>query len=397
MFFALGALTAGLLMLLIGPAVWRRAVRLTRRAVEATTPMSLAEVHAARDQLRAEYAVETRRLELARSALSDKVARQQVEISGSREAVKSIALERDEKLQIIGEAEVREAALREELRRNETELARVSARLRETEMDLKRRSQQFIELSQKLARDAVSGTSTENADGSFPELAAMEAEIAAQKTRRSADEAKILALESELSQLRRRYAALEDARAGMAGASGSAAPASNAVVQKLEGLVIDLEGRNVESQAEITRLSLQLESLRGNSGDNMEGALVSLEAENNALAEELNRTAVERGRLESQLKKLTQAEDRENSLLREQITQLAAQVAAMAADKEGPGSPIDTILADAEDAAKSGEARTAAPQRGNGAAGTGRPGNLADRIRGLRKPAEEPKPAVQSG
>ncbi|AXS41753.1 hypothetical protein [Breoghania sp. L-A4] len=386
MFFALGALTAGLLMLLIGPAVWRRAVRLTRRAVEATTPMSLAEVHAARDQLRAEYAVETRRLELARTALSDKVVRQQVEISGSREAAKSIALDLSEKLKIIDEAEARETALRAELRHNETELARVSARLRETEMDLKRRSQQFVELSQKLTRDAV--TSAENAGGEFPELAVMEAEIAAQKTRRSADEAKILALESELSQLRRRYAALEDARIGMTAAPGRTAPASNAVMQKLEGLVIDLEGRNVESQAEITRLSLQLESLRGNGGDNMEGALVSLEAENNALAEELNRTAVERGRLESQLKKLAQAEDRENSALREQITQLAAQFAAMTADKEGAGSAIDKILTDAE------EAQGGAQQRANGP--SGRPGSLADRIRGLRKPADEPKPAAQS-
>ncbi|MDJ0931911.1 MAG: hypothetical protein QNJ43_15185 [Breoghania sp.] len=57
-------MTAGLLMLVFGPAVWRRAVRLTRRSFEATSPMSLAEVHASRDQLRAEYAVKTRRLEL---------------------------------------------------------------------------------------------------------------------------------------------------------------------------------------------------------------------------------------------------------------------------------------------------------------------------------------------
>lgn len=402
MFFALGALTAGLLVLLIGPAVWRRAVRLTRRAVEATTPMSLAEVHAARDQLRAEYAVETRRLELARSALSDKVVRQQVEISDGRESTKTLTLDRDEKLKLIAEAAGRETTLREELRRKEDDLARVSTRMRETEHDLKRRSQQFIELSKKLGSDADSAVKSDHASGEFPDLARMENEIATQKARHTADAAKILALESELSQLRRKYAALEEARAGMTTApvAPRSSSASNGVVQKLEGLVIDLEGQNVEAKAEITRLSLQLESMRGSNGDNMEGALVSLEAENTALAEELNRIAVERGRVESQLKRMMEADGHENFRLREEITQLAAQVAAMTATSEGDGSKIDEILAqdakakseikngtDAASISGSGPQARRSGGLSNASATVNRPtgASLADRIRGIRQ------------
>ncbi|MDB5543191.1 MAG: hypothetical protein JWO64_340 [Hyphomicrobiales bacterium] len=63
MFFALGVLVAGLLGLMILPALWRRAVRLSTRRLEMQTPLSMDEVLADRDLLRAEFAVAERRLE----------------------------------------------------------------------------------------------------------------------------------------------------------------------------------------------------------------------------------------------------------------------------------------------------------------------------------------------
>jgi hypothetical protein len=53
MYFALGALAAALVTLLIMPAIWRRAVRLTKKRIEAATPITLAEFRADKDQLRA--------------------------------------------------------------------------------------------------------------------------------------------------------------------------------------------------------------------------------------------------------------------------------------------------------------------------------------------------------
>lgn len=64
MIFALGFLVAGLVALAIAPAFWQRANRLTRRRLEAQVPLSVQEILAERDQLRAEFAVEQRRLEL---------------------------------------------------------------------------------------------------------------------------------------------------------------------------------------------------------------------------------------------------------------------------------------------------------------------------------------------
>ncbi len=63
MIFMLGALSAGLLALLMLPAFWRRALRLTRRRLEMLMPLSMDEVVAERDLLRAEFAAEHRRLE----------------------------------------------------------------------------------------------------------------------------------------------------------------------------------------------------------------------------------------------------------------------------------------------------------------------------------------------
>jgi chromosome segregation ATPase len=63
MFFVLGVLVAGLLGLMILPALWRRAVYLSMRRLEMQTPLSMDEVLADRDLLRAEHAVGQVRLE----------------------------------------------------------------------------------------------------------------------------------------------------------------------------------------------------------------------------------------------------------------------------------------------------------------------------------------------
>jgi len=65
MYLAIGFLVALLLALMIAPLVHNRAVRLTTKRLEAATPLSMAEIQADKDQLRAEFAMSTRRLELS--------------------------------------------------------------------------------------------------------------------------------------------------------------------------------------------------------------------------------------------------------------------------------------------------------------------------------------------
>src|SRR6476469_6266176 len=64
MLCGIGLLAGCLLMLLFFPAVHQRAVRLTRRDLVDATPLTAKEIQAEKDQLRAQYAVSVRRLEL---------------------------------------------------------------------------------------------------------------------------------------------------------------------------------------------------------------------------------------------------------------------------------------------------------------------------------------------
>ena len=69
MIFALGFLVASLLALLMIPVLSRRALRLATRRLQMLVPLSMSEIVAERDQIRAEHAVATRRLEQKIAAL----------------------------------------------------------------------------------------------------------------------------------------------------------------------------------------------------------------------------------------------------------------------------------------------------------------------------------------
>jgi hypothetical protein len=78
---ALGFLTASLIVVLVAPAFWNRACRLTRKRLEQTLPITLTEIEATQDQLRASYAVRMRRLETALAGAKQKAAMQLVDNS----------------------------------------------------------------------------------------------------------------------------------------------------------------------------------------------------------------------------------------------------------------------------------------------------------------------------
>ena len=83
MIFALGFLLSALLSLLILPAFWRRALRLSARRLEMLMPLSMDEIHARRDQIRAQAAVEQRRIEQRLEAMTRDRARHMGEIGRS--------------------------------------------------------------------------------------------------------------------------------------------------------------------------------------------------------------------------------------------------------------------------------------------------------------------------
>jgi chromosome segregation ATPase len=159
MYFALGLLAAGLVALAVLPAVWRRAVRLTKKRIEAATPITMAEFRADKDQLRAEFALSTRRLEMNVEALRRRLSDQINDINRKRNEVGSIRSERDAQLQQMRELEEREAELRRRILDLEKEGADLSQRLRMRDREYADKVTQL-----ETAREALRGKTPRSID-----------------------------------------------------------------------------------------------------------------------------------------------------------------------------------------------------------------------------------------
>ena len=125
-------------------------------------------------------------------------------------------------------------------------------------------------------------------------------------------------------------------------------------------------------------------------------AFEKLRTEKAAVEEQLRIARDERAKLQRDINAIQQqaesswaTERMENALLRERINDIAAEVAKLAIQLEGPNSPIEAMLA-AEPATAAKAARPANGSASGGAAQSGTPedtGTLAERIRALQSHA----------
>jgi chromosome segregation ATPase len=124
--FGIGFLAAALVGLLFLPAVHNRAVRLTMNRLEASSPTPLAEIRADRDQLRAEFAVSTRRLEVKIEDLKVQTTAQLAELGKRSDSINQLKKDLAEKTMVNVALEARTKPLRDQLRATEEELQRKS-------------------------------------------------------------------------------------------------------------------------------------------------------------------------------------------------------------------------------------------------------------------------------
>jgi hypothetical protein len=87
MYFGCGFLVASLVGLALISVVHQRAVRLTERRLVDAIPMSMLEIRADRDHLRAEFAMSTRRLEMSVEQLKAKATSQLADIARKTGAI----------------------------------------------------------------------------------------------------------------------------------------------------------------------------------------------------------------------------------------------------------------------------------------------------------------------
>ena len=196
MFFAIGFLFAALVGLVIIPLVHARAVRLTMRRLEAATPLSMAEIQADKDQLRAEFAMSTRRLEMSVEQMKAKTTSQLAELGKKSDAINRLKMELGEKTATIFALEARDRALKDQLRATEEELSFKLNAMHEAERALTEKQQDLAKLTAQLDRQSVTN------DSQRIELVALRTQVDALKDRVSDREREFKTTEDRLGRER---------------------------------------------------------------------------------------------------------------------------------------------------------------------------------------------------
>src|SRR5438876_512583 len=178
MYLAIGFLLSMLFGLMIVPLVHNRAVRLTTRRLEAATPLSMAEIQADKDQLRAEFAMSARRLEMSVEQLKNKTTSQLAELGKKTDAINRMKVELGEKNATIFSLEAREKAVKEQLRATEEEFAAKTELLRNAEHALTDKQADLARINHELNDRSMT------ADSRQVELVAVRTQIE-QLTRRA--------------------------------------------------------------------------------------------------------------------------------------------------------------------------------------------------------------------
>ncbi len=305
LFFIFGVLVTVFVVVLLGPSVWRRAFFLARRQVQAELPITLAEIRADRDGLRAEYAVAVSRQEQLLKLERQKNAEQKVLLARQYEELKRIPLLEASQADIEKQLAEHERVTKEAEHARDTALEK--AQILQAELERMQSHYTALEGLADTLRIEISGSETEYSrlTNEMTEMRRDRKEAAARYNEVSTQ---LTSAQTELKSEKRRNSELQ---------------------QKLEKLISELS----DAQEKIERYS------RRNAGASDGPELAGIK--------------------------------RENAVLREEMAALAARMVAATAEKEGPESPIHSIL-EAAEKADTGKGKKAGPK------------SLARRIRDLQ-------------
>jgi len=384
MYLAIGFLISALLALMIMPLVHNRAVRLTTKRLEAATPISMAEIQADKDQLRAGFAMSARRLEMSVDQLKNKTTSQLAELGKKSDAINRLRIELGEKNAAIFALEAREKAMKEQHRSTEGEFDSKTKALRAAEQALSEKQRGLARLQRDLAGRS-STTASQQAD-----IATLNAQIDAVKQQVSAAEREV----GDTGQKLTAHRVDSDAATRDLAEARSRAEGLGQRVGELEAQ-LTAHTRDVETlNGRIAALEQENQQLRQQAGAAAAASPEAWRAEKTALEGQLRSSGEDKARLQRELAAIQQqtetswaTERMENALLRERINDIAAEVAKLASAIEGPNSTIEAILA-AEPAAKPA---TGSSPAANGT-GVSSGGTLADRIRALQSHASRARP-----
>ena len=372
MYFGIGFLVAALLCLLFVPLVHNRAVRLTMKRLEAATPLSIAEIRADKDQLRAEFAMSTRRLEMSVAQMKTKATTQLADLGKKSDAINQLKKELGEKTATIFALEARDKTLRDQLRATEDEFGVKSNALREAERTLSDKEAELVRLVAELGEHSII------ADNQRVELAALRTQVEAMKVSVADYDRTVKDVELRLTREREDSTAaaanLAEARTNLGNLGArttdlerqlliqtTEAEVLNRRVQELESRLGEQGRVLAERDYHISKLGGDLEAARqteadlrnelATTGGRSSAATDRYRNEISQLEAQLAAAIGDRDKLQREIASIkrdtesTWASERvENALLRERINDVAAEVARLTAALEGPGSTIMSML-----------------------------------------------------
>ncbi len=227
MLVVLGFLAANLLVLLLAPAYWRRAVRLTTAHLKQSMPLTESEIRADKDKLRAEYAIKVQRLEAKAEQSQLASARQQIELNRRDAAISALEGELSRLKTSLDEHENARRVLEQTIT---DRFPRVEQRLNEARRLLAQRDQEVGVLTESTTRQARAlDQTTQLATQQRDELMRLNSTLTAlsTRTREGLSDPKFdaeVALRTELETLRAklREQAGSSPRAGAANGAASA-------------------------------------------------------------------------------------------------------------------------------------------------------------------------------
>jgi chromosome segregation ATPase len=403
--FVLGFLSAGFIALIVAPMVWRRAVALTKKRIEASVPLTLTEIQADKDRMRAEFAMATRRLEINFKNFREKAASQIVEINRNREELKQLMAERTERHEALTRLEIQAGEVRAELRRREDELQVLTEKLEQAENLLEQRASEI----EKLGR--MYDDSSFTASNRQLEIVARENEI----EKLNNEMATLRGERREIDRRSQELGAESQAAREALKAEQERALALEGRIERLLSTVADRDEKIDRGEREVARMRDTVKASSGTEGE-LQAQLAALQSEKTKLDSEkaeiadqhatyttgaklkemeklMAKVSADRDLLEERLKILTRenrklkvdvavhertkseewsGERRQTAMLREQMNELAAEVVRLTAVLEGPDSPINAALGPA------GEADNDTGKKIT---------SLADKVRALQKAA----------
>jgi chromosome segregation ATPase len=346
--------------------------------------------------------------------LKSKTTSQLAELGKKSDAINRMKIELGEKNAAIFALEAREKAMKEQLRATEEEFAAKTELLRNAEQALTDKQSDLSKINSELSDRSMMAESRQ------VELMAVRAQIDELKNRVGDAEKEFAATQTRLAQERGESETatreLSEARSRVENLSQRVNDLDRQLIvqvkeaEMLGNRVNDLEARlatqgkllaerdyennqlrQANQTAERTTQELRAENA-ALSGGGQSPAMEKLRNEKAAIEEQLRIAREDRAKLQRDINAIQQqaesswaTERMENALLRERINDIAAEVAKLAMQLEGPNSAIEAMLA----AEPMIPAKAAKPANGT-AAGASVPeggGTLAERIRALQSHA----------